>query len=232
MNVQDPVGTSTMDQTKVDRVYHHLRQLIRDLKLPPGTHLQKDEIAAELGVSRAPVSEAIARLAEEMLVDVFPRHGSFVAPIRAHEIRECLFIRISLEVEAARRVALVADESMCNRLDDNLADQGMSLDRGNLVQFYELDEVFHRILFDCIGYPRASRMNMTARVPTFRPRQFARLLEDRADHTFQEHRNIADAIRINDPEYAGAAMRAHLMMTAAAVEDALRHLDEDEIAGA
>ena len=58
--------------------------------LPPGAPLHKEDIALELGVSRAPVSEAISRLADEGLVEVFPRHGSFVAPIRAAEVRKPL----------------------------------------------------------------------------------------------------------------------------------------------
>ena len=70
------------ETSKAERVYEHLRRGIRELTLPPGAPLRKEELALELGVSRAPVSEAIARLAEEGLVEVFPQHGSFVAPKR------------------------------------------------------------------------------------------------------------------------------------------------------
>src|SRR4051812_28590773 len=97
----EPALTSfTQDQSKAERVYSALRRRIRELALPPGAPLRKEEIALEMGVSRAPVSEAIARLAEEALVDVFPQHGSFVSPIRAQDVLESLFIRTALEVEA------------------------------------------------------------------------------------------------------------------------------------
>src|SRR5207342_1467598 len=92
------------EQSKADRVYQDLRRRIRELTLPPGAPLRKEEIALALGVSRAPVSEAIARLADEALVDVFPQHGSFVAPIRAADVRESMFIRTALEIEAIRRI--------------------------------------------------------------------------------------------------------------------------------
>src|SRR5438105_4217578 len=98
------------EESKTARVYRELRRRIRELALPPGTHLRKEEIALEFGVSRAPVSDAIARLADEALVDVFPQHGSFVAPIRAADVRESMFIRTALEIEAIRRVTRVADE--------------------------------------------------------------------------------------------------------------------------
>src|SRR5215475_4480488 len=100
------------EASKAERVYSHLRRRIRELALPPGAPLRKEEIALELGVSRAPVSEAIARLADEALVDVFPQHGSFVAPIRAEDVRESLLIRTALEVEAMRRLAPVADKTL------------------------------------------------------------------------------------------------------------------------
>src|SRR5580692_12952170 len=115
------------ETSKADRVYAHLRRRIRELVLPPGAPLRKEEIAFALGVSRAPVSEAIARLADEGLVDVFPQHGSFVAPIRASEVRESLFIRTALETEAMRRLAPAADAAFMARLDENLAGQAEAL---------------------------------------------------------------------------------------------------------
>src|SRR5208282_3843545 len=107
--------------------YGHLRRRIRELALPPGASLRKEEIALELGVSRAPVSEAIARLAEEGLVEVFPQHGSFVAPIRAAEVRDALFIRTALETEAMRRLAPAADAELMARLDANIDSQSQAL---------------------------------------------------------------------------------------------------------
>src|ERR1043165_4555293 len=111
------------DISKTERVYDVLRRRIRELTLAPGAPLRKEEIALELGVSRAPVSEAISRLAEEGLIDVFPQHGSFVALIRAADVRESLFVRTALEVEAMRRLAPVADPQTLAVLDANIAAQ-------------------------------------------------------------------------------------------------------------
>src|SRR5579862_8462433 len=111
------------ETSKAERVYEHLRRRIRELALPPGAPLRKEELALELGVSRAPVSEAIARLAEEGLAEVFPQHGSFVTPIRAAEVRESLFIRAALETEALRRLAKRADAALMAVLDSNIEGQ-------------------------------------------------------------------------------------------------------------
>src|SRR5512143_1572985 len=128
MEFMTDLSPAAQDQSKAERVYQDLRRRICELTLPPGAPLRKEEIALEMGVSRAPVSEAIARLADEALVDVFPQHGSFVAPIRAEDVRESLFIRTALEVEAIRRVTQLADAELLARLEENLAAQRAALE--------------------------------------------------------------------------------------------------------
>jgi DNA-binding GntR family transcriptional regulator len=216
------------DQSKAERVYHELRRRIRELILPPGAPLRKEEIALELGVSRAPVSEAIARLADEALVDVFPQHGSFVAPIRASDVRESMFIRMALEVEATRRVTQAADAALVSALDRNLAGQNDALRALDLARFYDLDEELHAMIFGAIETPRALRLLEAARAPLDRPRRLALPEEDRAATTFAEHRRLVDAIKSGDPEFAGIAMRVHLTMVARTVERALSQIELEQ----
>jgi DNA-binding GntR family transcriptional regulator len=207
--------------SKTERVYETLRRRIRELLLPPGAPLRRDEIALELGVSRAPVSEAIARLADETLVDVYPQHGSFVAPIRSADVRESLFIRTGLEVEAARRAAQAADPALLAQLDANIADQAKALHAGDLSAFYDLDEALHAAIFATLEMPRAQRLLEAARAPLDRPRRLLLPEDGRPEATFAEHRRLVDAIRSGDAEFAGAAMRVHLAMVADKVERAL-----------
>ncbi len=206
------------EASKTDRVYAILRRRIRELALPPGTPLRKEEIAVELGVSRAPVSEAISRLAEEGLAEIFPQHGSFVTPIRPAEVRESLFIRAALEIEAMRRLAPVADAALIERLDDNVAGQAAALEDGDLARFHDLDEALHGLLFAAAGSPRALRLLDAARAPLDRVRRLALPEPGRARATLAEHRRLADAVRSRDPELAGAAMRVHLAMVARSIE--------------
>src|SRR5690606_27174410 len=105
---------------------------IRDLEIPPGTALNKNDIALECEVSRAPVSEAIARLSAEGLVDVFPQSGSFVSPIRLADIREAMFIRTALEIEAVRRVTQEVNPELIERLQANIQAQKAALDKKKL----------------------------------------------------------------------------------------------------
>jgi DNA-binding GntR family transcriptional regulator len=213
------------DTSKAERVYRALRRRIRELALPPGAPLRKEEIALEMGVSRAPVSEAIARLAEEALVDVFPQHGSFVAPIRAEDVRESLFIRTALEVEAIRRVTQMADPELLAQLEENLAAQAAALAEGDLATFYDLDEALHAAIFAALNAPRASRLLDAARAPLDRPRRLRLPDQGRPEATYAEHRRLVDAIASGDPEFAAAAMRAHLAQVARSVERELAEIE-------
>ena len=215
------------DGSKAERVYAHLRRRIRELGLPPGAPIRKEEIALGLGVSRAPVSEAIARLAEEGLVEVFPQHGSFVAPIRAADVRESLFIRTALETEAMRRLAPIADARLVARLEANLVDQQNALAAGDLPQFYDLDESLHSQLFAAVENPRALRLLDAARAPLDRVRRLALPEPGRPESTLAEHRRLVDSVASGDPELAAAAMRVHLSMVGRSIDRELSKLGLD-----
>jgi len=219
--------TDERDISKSERVYRVLRRRIRGLTMAPGAPLRKEEIALELSVSRAPVSDAISRLAEEGLVDVFPQHGSFVALIRATDVRESLFVRTALEVEAMRRLAAVADGATLRILDSNIAAQAEALAAGNLEQFYDLDEALHASIFGAIEKPRALRLLEAARAPLDRVRRLALPQAGRPEQTLAEHRALVEAIRSGDSEYAAAAMRAHLTMVGRAIELKLPEIEQE-----
>jgi DNA-binding GntR family transcriptional regulator len=219
---------TTSDHSKSERVYNYLRRHIRELDIPPGAPLRKNEIALECGVSRAPVSEAIARLAAEGLVDVFPQSGSFVSPIRPEDIRECMFIRMALEVEAVRRIAATRDSQLLERLEANIRAQAEALGKQELdiANYDDLDEALHAEIIAAIESPRARHLLETARVLLDRPRFLALPEHHRPEETFREHKRIVDAIGTGDPEFAAAAMRVHLTMVTKAIEAKLSTIVE------
>ena len=228
--IPSPTDTGS-DQSKSDRVYNFLRRRIRELKIPPGTALRKNEIALECGVSRAPVSEAIARLASEGLVDVFAQNGSFVSPIRPTDIREALFIRTALEVEAIKKVTREADQGMIEQLEQNIRyqEQALSEDELDLVRFDDLDEMFHATIIAAVHSARTQHLLDAARALLDRPRFLALPEKHRPEDTVNEHSRILDAIRTGDPELAGAAMRVHLNRVSDAIETKLAQIVKEDV---
>ncbi len=216
---------TTRDPLKTDRVYEALRHRIRMLELAPGSPIRKEDVAAEFGVSRAPVNDAIARLAEEGLVDVFPQHGSFVAALRADDVREGLFIRAALEIEATRRATALRDPLLIEALQQNIASQERALAAGDLQELYCLDQAMHEAISASVSSPRVEKILDAARAPLDRMSKIVYPFEGRPKTTVREHRAIVDAITSGDADFAASAMRVHLNAFLVAVEAQLAVLE-------
>jgi DNA-binding GntR family transcriptional regulator len=126
------------------QVYERLRRAITTLAMLPSEALSEKELSLQFGVSRTPVREAMIRLADEGLVDILPQRGSFVAPIRLRDVEEAQFIRESLEVAVARRLAAVRSLRFLAEIKINVARQETAVTDGDRGLFLELDEAFHR----------------------------------------------------------------------------------------
>ena len=215
---------NTSESSKAERVYQTLRSRIRSLEYPPGSQLKKVELAEELEVSRAPLSDAITRLAQEGLVDVFPQSGSFVSPIRPKVVREAMLIRTGLEVEAMRVVAGNADDTMIAALHSNVGAQRDALEGRDMEALDDLDAQFHQIIMDRVDAPRIAAWLDICRAQLDRPRYHALPADDRPSETVREHEHIVSAIATRDPEFAGAAMRIHLRRVSDAIELTLERM--------
>jgi GntR family transcriptional regulator, rspAB operon transcriptional repressor len=219
------LADASSEASKSERVYRYLRRRIRDLEFAPGSRLQKNEIALQCGVSRAPVSEAIIRLASEGLIDVFPQSGSFVSPIRPADVRESLLIRTGLEIEAIRRVTQASTPELVQQVEHNLERQEAAVCANDMAALDDLDEAFHTIFFVALQSPRAQRMFEATRAVLDRPRFHALPEDGRPRETLSEHRRILDAIRTGDVNMAAAAMRLHLSRVAKAIERDIERVD-------
>ncbi|MFO1122232.1 MAG: GntR family transcriptional regulator [Hyphomicrobiales bacterium] len=230
-----PVSAVTYDFLTPDRAagksgatarsYALLREAIVSLDLRPGEALDKQAIAARLGVSRFPVAEAMSRLASEGLVEIVPQSGSRVARIRIADARENMFLRRALEVETARRVAETASAGLIAALRQNLRYQQAAIDSADPRGFHRFDLDFHAMLQDHLGFSRVRGATETARLGLERVRRMLntrRRLED----TKAEHAAIAQAIEAGDGAAAAAAMNAHLAAVLAELEDFARDRPE------
>jgi DNA-binding GntR family transcriptional regulator len=195
-----------------DAVAQALRAAIVSLAMEPGMMIDKLAICERMGVSRFPVSAALAKLAAAGLVEVLPQRGTRVTPIVMHDIRQHLFIRSALEVETVRMLASAEPGSTDNTLDTleaNLAKQREVVAAGMRPEFHTLDLGFHEILLDAIGLPRVKEIVAVSRSALDRARRLMASPQRHA-HTLAEHVRIVDAIRLQDVEAAAHAMHHHL----------------------
>lgn len=87
------------------RAYRYLLDAIMERRLSPGDEINRKAVAEALGVSLAPISEAVSQLESEGLVEVAPRRQTRVRVIRREEVRGLLILREALECQAARLYA-------------------------------------------------------------------------------------------------------------------------------
>ncbi len=192
------------------RVYLSLKDAILTLTFGPGEILRKPEICAELGVSRSPVAEAVARLAAEALVDVIPQAGTFVARFSMDEIREGAFLREALEVAAIDLVAGSITEDQLVLLRRNLRVQEALIADGDTIGFHQLDAQMHELLLSFTGFRRLPMLSETAWVHVNRARRLVLPAPGRIAATLHEHHAILAALEARDPSAARAAAQLHL----------------------
>ncbi|WP_448151243.1 GntR family transcriptional regulator [Labrys miyagiensis] len=196
--------------TTATAIYDDLREAIVSMRLVPGTPLQERALTQRFGVSKTPMREALIRLAEDGLVDIFPQSGTFVSHVRVAEIPESTVIRQSLEQTAVRRTAEIADAADMARLDAILARQRMLADLGDTNAFHEADEAFHEAIALIAGYPNIPRLLRQVKVQIDRARRLTLPVAGRMHQVIGEHHLIRDAIARHDVEAACAALKAHL----------------------
>ena len=195
-------------RSKSSLAHEELRTAIITLKLQPGTRIDKNAICERMGLSRQPLSEALARLAQERLVTVEPQKGTYVARISLREVEEAAFVREALEVAAVRRVTPDIDDETLHRLKLLIDYQKTTAAAGDHEEFYGHDVRFHAVLFERLALRRAAEVVESSRAHTERMR---RLLVPRKIHTsIEEHDVILAALAAHEVERAVEAMRTHL----------------------
>lgn len=196
--------------TLSQRVYGSLKEAILDLTLRPGAILRKGEVCEALGVSRSPVSEAVARLATEALVEVVPQAGTFVAKLSMDEVREGAFLREALELAAVEQVAREVTEDQLVQLRRNLRLQEALVADGDTGGFYAADAQFHEAVLRFTGHRRLPGLSRTAWVHVDRARRLLLPEPGRIGETLEEHRTVLRALEARDPEGAQASLKEHL----------------------
>ncbi|MDR2372649.1 MAG: GntR family transcriptional regulator [Bifidobacteriaceae bacterium] len=190
-------------------VYEDLRRRIVTLDLAPGAALSENELAARLGVSRTPVREALILLADEGLVRVFPKVGSFVSRVDLQAVEDAQFLREAVELAALGAIPAKPAPGIVDRLVANLAEQ----ERAGIEaeEFMALDEVFHRDLLDLSGHANVWTTVEAAKAQLDRARRLGLSLEpDPLARFAAEHRAIFDAVMAPDRARARRLLRAHL----------------------
>lgn len=187
-------------RTAEDRALHVLRSAIDQGLFRPGERLPQGRLAALLGSSRMPVRSALRQLEAEGFVTLEPHRGAVVRSISESEIRDLYEIRILVESYALKRVAERAREedlqplrALAHRIDS----------ASTFAERVALMDDFYRRLYQTANTPRIVALVMQLRSEVNR-------YGSTSAHGTETHRELLDALGMEDPELAAAWLAAHL----------------------
>ena len=196
--------------TASSRIHSDLRAELVSLRRRPGEAISEAEIALAYGVSRTPVREAILKLSDEGLVEIFPQSGILVSRIPLAALPEAIIIRKALEETTARLAAERATSSQILSLRSILERQREANTAKDNDAFHHADEAFHATIAEVAKYPGIWRLIQQVKIHVDRYRRLTLPQSGRMAQVIDEHEAILTAIEAHDPPRAGTAMERHL----------------------
>lgn len=203
-------GGSLQIETVVDRVYAVIRERVLAGEIDGGTRLRQEALAAELGVSRTPLREALRRLAAEGLVEFHPNRGAHVAQVTPESVRASYEARLVIEPGAARLAAARRSSSEVARMRDAIAAERESQSDA---EAYAASRDFHLALVAASGNEHLRRVAEALWVSAIGEPIFERqtsLDPERIALDVVEHERIVQAVDTGDADVAEALTRSHI----------------------
>jgi DNA-binding GntR family transcriptional regulator len=182
-----------------DSAYAELKSRIVDGRLPGGTAVSEAELALALGLGKAPVRAALARLAQDGLVTSSARRGWRIAPITLADILDVFRLRRELEPMAARlATARGVDAALLKRLDVGCKAGYVPGHAESQRSFLAANRAFHLAIAEAAGSPRLLRVLSSLLDEAERALLLGLALRNRSDEIKHEHQALIDAMASGD----------------------------------
>lgn len=201
-----------LDRTRTAsaQAFDHLRELIVTMTLVPGTKLDRNELAEYFKLSTTPVRDALTRLADEKLVEIFPQQSTIVRGIDIGSIRQTQFLRLSLELELVTSLAQRRDPVLINALESLVSQQAFALSRQDYDAFVRLDMAFHQQMFSAANVESLWHYLHSMSGNLDRLRRLHVPLSNKGKFILADHSSIVGSIASGDVKMAQACVRDHL----------------------
>ena len=213
-------------ESLTDRVYRQIKARILSHEIPLGAKILDDDLAAQLGVSRTPVREAIRNLIHDGLVEAIPRSQTRVRLLTENDIEEIFDLRVALESLAIQKATERLSREQVHQLRQMHEAAELALKKGNVEPALEFDRTVHRTILEGSGNTRLQEMmvNINDYVTLFRSIS-ARTPAHRGFN--YKHREIVRALEREDAEAAARALADHILM---AKEQTLSDFQQERVA--
>jgi GntR family transcriptional regulator, rspAB operon transcriptional repressor len=196
-------------------VFDQLREMILSLALPPGSALSRVKLQRQFGASSTPIRDALMRLEEMGLVNVFPQSGTIVSLIDVTSARQAQFLRQAVEQEAVRRLAAATPPGLLPQLQAAIAEQQKLAKKNDLKGFNEADFAFHKILYEAAGVSHLWDLVRRQSGHIDRIRRLHLPIGGKTAQIIRDHNEILKAIADGKPTRAETVLRRHLSQSLA-----------------
>ena len=202
--------------TLPNRVYLILEDAILQGKIKQGDRLIEEDLASKLGISRAPIREALRMMHKEGLVVISPRKGAVVNSISPEDIAEIYEATSVLEGLAVKLFcARCTDEELAD-LQQLYADMEEQIRNKDVVQYRKLNRQFHAALIQGSKNKKLIEICgvLQKQISWFQNMNLS--MQSRMGVSLQEHKEVIDACLAKDPETAGRKASEHIVLAAQA----------------
>jgi DNA-binding GntR family transcriptional regulator len=202
--------TISRPKSLTELVVDELRARIIDGRLRLGTALSENALAAELGLSKTPVREALLRLRLERLVEVLPQRGTYVFRLAADQVAPITELREVLELAALRSAMSRNRSNLIAVLTSIVEKMAKALTRGDTVVYQRLDGEYHQAIIDLSANPyfADAYAQIGFRIQVLRARLSNEARLNRL--SMKDHREIVKLIRTGDSGAVERLMRTHI----------------------
>ena len=193
-----------------------LREMILSGILRPGQRLNEVELSTALGISRAPLREAIRDLASQGLLTIVTHKGAYVPSYTSDDLRDIYEARIAVETHAVRLLALRCLPSDLAELNA-LLDQTEQALRSSDSRAYPSDLDFHRKVMELTGNQHLMEISTAVGQKIQLARIRSGHVPERAQEALNEHREIVNCMSGSDANAAAVLMTRHQKQSLASV---------------
>jgi DNA-binding GntR family transcriptional regulator len=192
-----------------NQVYERIEMNILNGVYLPGEIISENKLSEELGVSRTPIREALARLEADRLIGDSPA-GTVVLGITEEDVKDMFVVKKQIEVIATGMATSNITEGGIRQLQDVLEQQEFYAGKGNAEKVRDLDTQFHDIIYSECGSPTYQSILSPIHHKLAKYRKSSLEDPDRILKSVEEHRAIFEAIKEKNTLEVGNLMLLHI----------------------
>ncbi len=197
-----------------EQTYKILRDKSLRRQLKPGEKVSVEEVAQGLGVSRTPVTDALKKLANDGLVEIIPRRGTFVTKLTARDVAEFFDIRMMIELRVAEQILQNGkSDQFLENVKEPLASMRQAIvedDYGDYEAFIEGDRDFHMTIVNLTENQHLIRIYSNLNVHMYVARAHYLNTVENARQAQREHEAIVKAFEEGNREEVKRTLGAHI----------------------